>query len=334
MRWNTFSKFVLLLTFAACEWSNESTAIAQAVADPPIKTVTADAPLTESPWVRTPSKEQQRSTPGLVHETFESRLMKTLVGYSVVLPAGYENGERRYPVVYWLHGGGGNECSSLFTANGWRPSTKIRANGTNLEDVILVYPNAGRSGYMDHYGGKILIESLIVQELIPRIDSRFRTIDHREGRAVHGFSMGASGALKFAIKYPDLFCSAVAYGGGAINLETSQDPFITNILQRNFNGDARLIRQNNTYRMLDKNHARLKELDTPFLLICGGDDSWKSSAVDFQAALKSLGISCELKLVPGVGHDIRSLAKAEGRAAAEFQDRVFKKTKTSSKLDR
>ena len=79
--------------------------------------------------------------------------MKTTVGYSVVLPPSYESGEQRYPVVYWLHGGGGNECSSLFTSNPWLDLCKTE----QVREVILVYPNGFRSGYMDHYGGKVIV---------------------------------------------------------------------------------------------------------------------------------------------------------------------------------
>ena len=70
-------------------------------------------------WVKPPSKEMLKHTPGLTHHTFESRAMKTQVGFCVVLPPGYVESNEKYPVVYWLHGGGGNESSSLFTAQSW-----------------------------------------------------------------------------------------------------------------------------------------------------------------------------------------------------------------------
>ena len=68
-----------------------------------------------------------------------------------------------------------------------------------------MYPSGFRSGYMDHHDGKVMVESMIIEELIPRIDGRYRTISSRAGRAVHGFSMGASGALKFAISTQTCF---------------------------------------------------------------------------------------------------------------------------------
>jgi enterochelin esterase-like enzyme len=160
----------------------------------------------DAQWVNPPSDGVLKTTPGLVHVTYESKAMQTTVGYSVVLPPGYEKSKERYPVVYWLHGGGGNESSSLSTARTW-----LELYGSEkLRPVILVYPNGFRSGYMDHFDGKIMVESMTIRELTPRIEKTYRTIARREGRAVHGFSMGASGSLKFAFKYPDMFCSAVA----------------------------------------------------------------------------------------------------------------------------
>ena len=280
----------------------------------------------QAQWIVRPSKELQARTPGLVHETFESPAMKSTVGYSVVLPPSYAEGTRRYPVVYWLHGGGGNECSSLFTSHAWG---KLYASG-RIQEVILVYPNGFRSGYMDHHDGKVMVETMIIRELIPRIDERYRTIASRAGRAVHGFSMGSSGALKFSIKYPDMFCAAVAYGGGAIDLANTRSKFILDILERNLKSKPELIRQNNTYHFIEKNHVAVRKNGTRFLLICGAKDSWKESAITFQAALKARGIPCDLSLVPDAGHDLRKTFEARGEAAAWFQNEVFQRTLTHS----
>ncbi|MFT5522941.1 MAG: S-formylglutathione hydrolase FrmB [Pirellulaceae bacterium] len=274
----------------------------------------------QSKWVKKPSQELLDTTPGLLHETFESDSMKTTVGYSVVLPPSYKTGTQRYPVVYWLHGGGGNECSSLYTAKSWLELYEKK----QASEVILVYPSAFRSGYMDHHDGTIMVESMIIRELIPRIDARFRTIPTRAGRAAHGFSMGSSGSLKFVFKYPQLFCAAVAYGGGAVDLANTKSKFILDILQRNLNSDAELIRQNNTYHYLEKNQEVTRQNGLEILLICGADDSWRESAETFLAALQKSKIPCQLKLVPKVGHSLRGMTAAEGVAAAMFQDRMFR----------
>lgn len=277
-------------------------------------------------WIRKPTEADRKQTPGLIHETFLSRSMNTTVGYSVVLPPNYHKSKKRYPVVYWLHGGGGNECSNLSTSRSWE---KLYQKN-EIEEVILVYPNGFRSGYMDHADGKVMVESMIIKELIPRIDRKYRTHTDRSSRAVHGFSMGASGALKFAIKYPYMFCSAVAYGGGAIDLETTDMPFVLKILKKNLDMDPQLIRQNNTYHFLEKNHAEVRRQKIDFLLICGEKDPWMESAVSFEAALQAKEISCELKTVANVGHSIDQLTKPEGLKAARFQDKVFRRRSVRS----
>ncbi len=247
--------------------------------------------------------------------------MQTRVGYNVVLPPSYESQpEKRYPVIYWLHGGGGNESSTLFTAKIWQELFEQ----AEIQEVILVYPNGYRSGYMDHHDGKVMVESMIIGELIPRVDQTLRTIANRGGRAVHGFSMGSSGSLKFAIKYPDMFCAAVAGGGGSINLETTQDQWILDILERNLASDPAAIRENNTYYFLEKNHQKVRDNGVRFLLLCGDADKWLASAVEFDAALKAKSIACELIKVAGVKHDQRKVYAAEGQRAARFQDRVFR----------
>ena len=277
----------------------------------------------ESLWVKPPSKEALETIPGLRHQTFESRFMKTAVGYNVILPPSYEREKaRRFPVVYWLHGGGGNESSSLFTAKNWRD---LYGKGdAGIDEVILVYPNGFRSGYMDHADGTTMVESMIIKELIPRIDATLRTIAKREGRAVHGFSMGSSGALRFAIKYPHLFCSAAAGGGGAIDLEKTQDSWILDILQRNLNSEPARIREHNTYHFLELHHARLRKLGTRFLLICGDADKWMKSAEVFHADLRAREISSRLVSVPGIGHNVRKVYELRGAEAARFQDAAFK----------
>ena len=268
-------------------------------------------------YINPPSKKVLKNTLGLSHHTLESKAMRRNVGFNVILPAGYEKANVRHPVVYWLHGGGGNESSNLFIAKTWRETY------TAKPAPILVFPAAFRSGYMDHHDGKTMVETMIIRELIPHIDTVFRTIAKREGRAVHGFSMGASGCLKFAAKYPDMFCAAMAYGGGALDLEKTKNQWVLDILKRNLNADPKRIRQNNTYHFIKKNGDAIRKADIRFLMICGKKDSWAKSAKDFHAYLKSHKIRSNLTLVPKVGHNLRLLHQAQGKAAVKFQMAVI-----------
>jgi endo-1,4-beta-xylanase len=62
-------------------------------------------------------------------------------------------------------------------------------------------------------------EQTIITELIPFIDTNWRTIATKHGRAIEGFSMGGYGALLYVFKYPDLFSSAVSNGGALVTFD-------------------------------------------------------------------------------------------------------------------
>ena len=119
-------------------------------------------------------------------------------------------------------------------------------------------------------------------------------------------------------------CDACIDGGGAIDKQRTKNRFVLDILERNLNSDPELIRQNNTYYFLKKNQAVVRENGLRILLVCGENDTWKESAVTFRAALQEREIPCQLKLVPDTGHNLRDLSRAEGDAAAVFQDRAFR----------
>src|SRR5215510_10467968 len=94
-----------------------------------------------------------------------------------------------------------------------------------LPPMILVLPNGGKSTmYKDSYDGKYMGETNIIRELIPHIDSTYRTIAAREGRCIEGFSMGGRGSTRLAMKYPDMFCSLFNQAGNVMHVSETFDP--------------------------------------------------------------------------------------------------------------
>lgn len=138
----------------------------------------------------------------VTHKTFYSQLVHHEVGYNLYLPPDYEESAKRYPVVYHLHGYGGNESSDIWVLE------KVYQS----RDAITVFANATSSdnGYTNNM---LPIESMIITELIPHIDTLYRTVATREGRSLSGFSMGGAGAFYYAVQYPELFGSVTAYAG-------------------------------------------------------------------------------------------------------------------------
>jgi pimeloyl-ACP methyl ester carboxylesterase len=82
---------------------------------------------------------------------------------------------------------------------------------------IIVSPDANSGYWSDWYNGGAFgppkYETFVIDQLIPLIDARFRTIADRSHRAVFGISMGGYGSMMFAARHPDLFVAAASLSG-------------------------------------------------------------------------------------------------------------------------
>ena len=138
-----------------------------------------------------------------------STILDTDIRYSVLLPKDYfESGDRRYPVVYMLHGYGDNQNS--WNGDWLHARDRISAlESAGLEDMIYVYPMGYQCYYVNRYDGSFSYMDMFAQELVPHIDATLRTIPDRQHRSITGYSMGGFGAYVLAAKHPELFlCSA------------------------------------------------------------------------------------------------------------------------------
>jgi len=147
---------------------------------------------------------------GVSHHSFFSEAMDREVGYTLYLPENYKDETKRYPVVYFLHGAGGNE-----NADGPAFSQIVarQIEAGELPPVICVFPNGGMSRYRDNPETGINVESMIIKELLPMIDAQYRTLATRDSRAIAGYSMGGGGAIRLALSYPELFSAAGSWAG-------------------------------------------------------------------------------------------------------------------------
>ena len=129
--------------------------------------------------------------------------------YNILLPADYETaGDKRYPVLYLLHGLTGNYTNWAGMGAGHA------AMGL---DLIVVMPDGGNSWYVNwaesEDGQKNAWDDMITQDLIKHVDATYRTIATREGRAITGLSMGGYGGLTLGLRHPDLFCAIGSHSG-------------------------------------------------------------------------------------------------------------------------
>lgn len=204
------------------------------------KTIQAN---TDDMWVASPVPQLP---PGVTHHTFRSDSMKCNVGYCLYLPPRYgQDKEQRYPVIYHLHGAGGNETRSVYSASVLNDG--ILAG--RLPEIIMVFPNGGRSTmYQDSGDGRFLAETMMMRELIPHIDTTYRTIANRKARCIEGFSMGGRGSTHLAMRHPDMFGSLFNQSGNVYHVsDVSMAP--------NFylGNDPERLKANDPYLNLIKN---------------------------------------------------------------------------------
>ena len=149
-------------------------------------------------------------------------------------------------------------------------------------------------------------ESYIIRELIPEIDKKFRTLPDRAHRAVAGLSMGGYGAIKFGLKYPDMFSLVGSFSGAltaplpsAINIAPTWKELVDSLASVYGPADSKTRRDNDIFRLLDEMPAdKLKA--PPFMyLACGTEDNLLKTNRDFDALLLDKKLPHEFREAPG-----------------------------------
>ena len=168
----------------------------------------------------------------ITHHTFSSETLGGGYAYNIYLPDGYQGGDLRYPVLYLLHGSFGDENSWPVDGKVRRITDRLIAEG-RMPPAIIVMPGA-KSWWVDGYNEAA--RTAFFKDLIPHIDTHYRTVAEREGRVVGGLSAGGYGAVNFVLEYPEMFAaaaalspalSAIAQNGAAASLSISIGMFRT-----------------------------------------------------------------------------------------------------------
>ncbi len=133
--------------------------------------------------------------------------MKKSIKAVVITPDNYANG-KDYPVVYLLHGFGGNYADWITKAKGFEKNA-------DLFQIIIVCPDGNNSWYWDSpVDDQYKYETYVSDELVKWIDNKYKTIRNRRARAITGLSMGGHGGLFLAFKHQDIFGAAGSMSGG------------------------------------------------------------------------------------------------------------------------
>lgn len=156
----------------------------------------------------TPKKEEPIPFVRLLKDQqFKSNILKRDIDYAVLLPVEYENSTDSFPVVYLLHGFGDNETAWI---TGGLIQYYVDQNTASTVPMIYVMPVGFNSYYVNKYNGQYAYMDMFVDELVPLIDSLFRTKTDPNQRAVMGYSMGGYGAMIMPVKNPDVFKTGIS----------------------------------------------------------------------------------------------------------------------------
>ena len=215
----------------------------------------------------------------VVTDTIHSDVLGVDRAYTVYLPKSFDvDSTRTYPVLYLLHGLYGDN-------NGWFRDQ--RANG-----VLDRYFNIPGWAYEDFF----------FNELVPRLEKRYRAGGSRGRRAVAGLSMGGGGTTSYAQRHPDKFCAAYAMSAlmdipevGAVPSKSPDDKIA--LLTRS-------VQQNSCTRYVaEADDARREALRTVrWYVDCGDDDFLLDRNIEFVQAMHAAGVPVEFRVRDG-GHD-------------------------------
>lgn len=255
------------------------------------------------------------NTPELRRVLFDSKAANQPVSFYVYTPEAYDTEkERRFPVLYWLHGSGGSSPGAAAQV-AQRYGEAMQAG--KIPPMLMVFPNGLPMGmWCDWKNGSVKLETMFIEELLPHIDRSFRTQAQREGRIIEGFSMGGYGAARLGFKHPQLFVAVSLLGAGPLQPDFNEAPRAgprgrDQVLGTVYGGDMAFYRSQSPWRITEQNADRLR---TGLLIrqIIGDRDETLRFNRDFHQHLDALKIPHAYRQLPGIPHNPNLLLNSLG----------------------
>jgi len=266
-----------------------------------------------NPWM-----PEEKRAPGLSRRVFASKAAGTEVGFHLWLPPAYaREKDRRFPVLYWLHGSGGGIDGVPQLAR--RFDAAVREG--KIPDLIVVFPWGLPEGmWLDARNGGPPVESVVIGELLPLVDREWRTIAAPRGRILEGFSMGGYGAGHLGFRHPHLFGAVSMLAGGPLHpdFETRRTGPVGRdaLLKRVYGGDMKVFRAYSPWHLADPWADSIRT--RPLRIVVGARDETADYSRLLHERLDALRIPHGYTEVPGVGHQPLALLEALGDAFWKF----------------
>lgn len=132
----------------------------------------------------------------------------------IYLPPSYNESDKSYPVVYFLHGYG--DSSGLFIKKNSILLDKAFENKENKEFIMVVFDGNNKTGGSFYVNSPASgnWEDFVTKEVVEYIDTNYRTLAKSESRCISGYSMGGYGAINAALKHPDIYSAVMVFCPG------------------------------------------------------------------------------------------------------------------------
>lgn len=235
-------------------------------------------------------------------QSFQSDALDQKINYTIYLPDGYNSDERSYPVVYLLHGYGGDDADWVRYGDIGFTADRLMAKNA-VPPMIIVMPDGGNSWYVNAEGEGSRYEDAVM-ELVEHVDKTYHTIPERASRAIGGLSMGGYGAAHLAFKHPDTF-AAVTVMSGALYEGVPPESILPGLDRETlFEGtfgtpfSPQAWQANNPFTLV----KQITPDEAPAVYLTVGDDdvfSFYEGTLRLYEALKQAEIPAELRITDG-----------------------------------
>ncbi len=248
----------------------------------------------------------------LVHMNFQSRFLNGNTDVNIVLPdipmgidpSDFYKSEKKYPVLYLLHGTFGDYSD-------WVRKTNIELYACE-RNIIIVMPSALNSGYSnwDKFGIGYSMFDYLTDELMPLIQNWFPASDEKENNYIAGLSSGGFGAIKYAFSYPEKFAgmaslSAPAYDVANMTLDPNSPDYIRATNEINNAGGRNKYDNSNCNPAYSIRNYVKKNQDLKVYFACGKEDFLFEKHIEFLEIAKESGLHAQIDTIEGYGHEWR-----------------------------
>lgn len=143
----------------------------------------------------------------IILDTINSNVLNTKLPYRIYLPEDYQNSVNKFPILYLLHGHGANDKAWFNSEQGNAQFILDSLISTgSIPPIIAVTMHAGNSWYVDSHQK---METAYIKDFMPFIESEYRINSDNNSRIIAGNSAGGFGALRFSLKYPEMFKASI-----------------------------------------------------------------------------------------------------------------------------